>query len=234
MRKRVWAALVLVAVGSAATAAPARVAVRRARPARVPPKAARPAKASKQAPKKTGVADLPASPLAAGPPPRAARVPALREAADWSDALQQFRMALQIGAAEQPPARRDGRYLCGRARASAAVHAYQTALRLSPRDTSIHERLGITYQRMDMPHLAASVYKNVIWIDARDSSAHSHLGWALERQGKRQEAILAYQRALQLQPDNLIARARLSRLQPISPQFAGVAPRGGVRRVRPS
>jgi len=80
---------------------------------------------------------------------------------------------------------------------------------------------------MDKPHLAAAVYRNVIWIDARDSSAHQHLGWALERQGLRREAILSYRKALELDPKNSIARARLQRLLPPSVAFVR---RGGAAK----
>ena len=85
-------------------------------------------------------------------------------------------------------------------------------------------------ERQDRPAAAAAVYKNVIWVDNRDAAAHQHLGWVMERLGKRQEAIRAYQTALRLDPDNLPARARLSRLtgmydaSPVTPTLAAAPP----------
>jgi Tfp pilus assembly protein PilF len=93
-----------------------------------------------------------------------------------------------------------------------AEEQLRTAARLEPLNTEHQERLGVVLERQDRPAAAAIIYKNVIWVDNRDAAAHQHLGWVMERLGKPQEAVRAYQTALRLDPGNLPARARLSRL----------------------
>ena len=82
------------------------------------------------------------------------------------------------------------------------------------RDTSqteAYNRFAIRAAQAQLWNEAIFRWKQVITVDPDDSKAHNNLGVAYEAVGKMDEAITAYQRAAELEPDNKYYRLNYRR-----------------------
>ena len=77
--------------------------------------------------------------------------------------------------------------------------------------TEAYNRFAIKAAQAQLWNEAVFRWKQVISIDPEDSKAHNNLGVAYEALGKMDEAIIAYQRAAELEPNNKYYRLNYRR-----------------------
>jgi tetratricopeptide (TPR) repeat protein len=90
-----------------------------------------------------------------------------------------------------------------------AIHEFQAALRIDPRCTEAHCRLGEAYFAQVRVEDAICEFQAALRIDPSDAAAHCHLGKVYYMQGYLAEAIHEFQIALRIRPDYAEARASL-------------------------
>lgn len=134
-------------------------------------------------------------------------------------------------AAEAAKAR--GNELMAAGKPREAVAAYSEALRLAPTGRSAHiYYANRSAARLELRENAAAAEdaRAAIRANASFAKAHSRLGTALAALGKTQEALRAFDDALELDPANDFARARRRELQAQidTPLPARSAPGGGM------
>ncbi len=81
-----------------------------------------------------------------------------------------------------------------------AVEAYRAALEVQPNDPSVHNRLGICYQRMGNDALARREYERALELKPGYAEVWNNIG-SLEQSRKRfKEAVRAYKKAIEIKP----------------------------------
>ena len=78
-----------------------------------------------------------------------------------------------------------------------AIAAYREAIAASPKDASLHNRLGICYQRSGNVKAARAAYKKAIDLRKEYPEAWNNLGTIDHARGKYKQAISAYSKAIQ-------------------------------------
>jgi Flp pilus assembly protein TadD len=81
------------------------------------------------------------------------------------------------------------------------------------REASRLLRSGTEALDRDEPALAVADLEHAARLAPRESAIQNHLGIAYERSGRRDDALRAYERAVELDCDNEAARANLRALQ---------------------
>jgi Flp pilus assembly protein TadD len=85
-----------------------------------------------------------------------------------------------------------------------AIAAYREAIAASPNDASLHNRLGICYQRKGDVKAARAAYKKAIDLRNAYPEAWNNLGTIDHARGKYKQAIAAYSKAVQLNPKDAV------------------------------
>lgn len=83
---------------------------------------------------------------------------------------------------------------------------------LAPRDFAILNACGLTLARMERLNEALNCYDQALAIEPGFGPAWFNRGWALERVGEKARAGEAYAKAIELNPDNVLAWASLALL----------------------
>jgi tetratricopeptide (TPR) repeat protein len=122
----------------------------------------------------------------------------------FADAVAAFKKAAEIdpkrarlwgevGDAEQQSGDTDG-----------AIRDFQRALAQDGKLAGIWTRLGVAYKDKDCKGCrtrAEDALQRAIQVDPKDASAHHELGYMYKDDGKRKEAVVEFQRYLELRPD---------------------------------
>lgn len=93
---------------------------------------------------------------------------------------------------------------------SAAIDCYRQAIALQPDSVEAYSNLGCMLVKQGKPEAAVEIYQQAIAIDPNSASLYNNLGQLLLAQ-KPDEAIAAYHRALELQPDLVLAHYNLGK-----------------------
>src|SRR5512143_3508938 len=88
--------------------------------------------------------------------------------------------------------------LAARRNWTGAIAAYREAIVASPNDASLHNRLGICYQRKGDVKAARAAYKKAIDLRNEYAEAWNNLGTIDHARGKYKQAISAYGKAIQM------------------------------------
>jgi Flp pilus assembly protein TadD len=92
--------------------------------------------------------------------------------------------------------------------ADAAV-AFKDAIAASPKDATLHNRLGICYQRMGDMKAARAAYRTATELDPAYAAAHNNLGTLEHTRGKYKKAISAYEKAISIKPKDPLLHKNL-------------------------
>jgi Flp pilus assembly protein TadD len=90
-----------------------------------------------------------------------------------------------------------------------AAAAFRTAIAASPKDASLHNRLGICYQRMGNDKAARDAYKKAISLKKDFAIAYNNLGTVEHARGRHKQAISAYSKAIQIDPKDAVFHKNL-------------------------
>jgi tetratricopeptide (TPR) repeat protein len=94
-----------------------------------------------------------------------------------------------------------------------AIQTYRKLINLEPRKATHYINLGQIYGLMGDVDKEIIAYKSALKKDAEDDGAHLNLGVAYEKKALYQEALEAYSRAYELNPDLENAARRIARLK---------------------
>jgi Flp pilus assembly protein TadD len=90
-----------------------------------------------------------------------------------------------------------------------AERALRELVRRDPQSGRANHNLGMVYQRMGRPNLAAEAYRHALRSRADWPATYVHLGHALKDMGKLEEAEHCWKEALRLDSGNVDAREAL-------------------------
>ena len=91
-----------------------------------------------------------------------------------------------------------------------ALIRLQRARHLAPGDPGVVNALGLCLLALEAPAEAESVFRDLITLVPDFAPAHANLGQALAASGRLDRAGVAYRRALEIDPDQIIALAGLA------------------------
>lgn len=91
----------------------------------------------------------------------------------------------------------------------AAVAAYRSAIAANPADATLHNRLGICFQRMGDAKAAVEAYRKAISLQKDYAAAHNNLGTIEHARGRYKQAIAAYATAIRLAPKDAVFHKNL-------------------------
>lgn len=109
------------------------------------------------------------------------------------------------------PCVRLGELLSARKEYAGAVAAFEEAARREPANLGVLQRLAGELGRADRPAQAEAVLRRAVQADLQNASVRIDLGVALARQTRFADAIVEFEAALRVQPDNASARTYLER-----------------------
>lgn len=92
---------------------------------------------------------------------------------------------------------------------ASAIDAYQAAIRESPKDAALRNRLGICYQNAGEIRRAQKAYKSAIHLRKEYAEAWNNLGTLEHSKGNYPEAIADYSKAVGFKPDSPVAYRNL-------------------------
>jgi tetratricopeptide (TPR) repeat protein len=124
---------------------------------------------------------------------------------------------------------RTGRYFQGQARLDLAADAYRRALVEQPSHVEALNAMGIVHSLQQRPELAERSFRLALQAEPLAAHVHNNLGYHLLRNGRGAEAIMALERARELDPGNAqtrtnLAGARAQMALPAEPATAAAAP----------
>ncbi len=90
-----------------------------------------------------------------------------------------------------------------------AIDAFEKAIELKPDYYEAYSSMGVIYSILGEDELGISFIRAAIKLAPSLSFLHNNLGYALLKQGQSADAAGAFERALQLDPQNLHARNNL-------------------------
>ncbi len=117
------------------------------------------------------------------------------------EAIQQYRLGLQLQPYHAQAQYELGRLLCETNQPDEAIAHFQEALRLEPNHRDIHYDLGNAFAQLNQPQEAIAQYRQVLEFNSEQFWARNNLGVALAQTGRPQEAIEQFQGALRSRPD---------------------------------
>lgn len=90
--------------------------------------------------------------------------------------------------------------LMARKRYYAAVDLLQQGLQASPRDSTLANRLGVSYQLLGNQHDATNFYKQAIHLNKRFADPYNNLGTIYFERGNFGKSLKYYKKAIHLKP----------------------------------
>ena len=103
-------------------------------------------------------------------------------------------------------------YLVALNRPLEASEEFQTAAKLEPKSSTIHNNLGGAYLKMQKYDAAIANFRIAAQLDPMNPSPHRNMGLALALQGRQNEAVSAFNEVLKIDPDNAEAKQALADL----------------------
>jgi tetratricopeptide (TPR) repeat protein len=92
---------------------------------------------------------------------------------------------------------------------ASAIEAYEEAVRESPKDASLRNKLGICYQNAGDGKKARKAYRSAIALRKDYAEAWNNLGTLEHSRGRYEEAIAGYTRATALNPQSAVTYRNL-------------------------
>ncbi len=133
---------------------------------------------------------------------------ALADHGKMTDAIEQYKQALQINPYYAEGQNNWGNALADQGKLADAIEHYERALQIDPDYAEGHNNLGLALAGQGKLDEAIGQYERALQIKPDNAEARNNLGLALARQGKVTEAIEQYERVLQINPD--LAEARVN------------------------
>jgi len=104
---------------------------------------------------------------------------------------------------------RTGRYFQGQVRFDQAIDAYRRVLAAQPDHVDALNALGVIHSLQHQPELAEQYFRLALAADPLAARVHNNLGYHLQKSGRAAEAIVAFERARELDPGNADTKANL-------------------------
>ncbi len=101
---------------------------------------------------------------------------------------------------------RRAQVLVARGAWSEAAAAFEGTLQANPGDASLHNQLGICYQRLGDVKKARAAYERAVSLKGDYAEAYNNLGTLEHTSGRYQRAIEAYERAIRIKPAGVFYR----------------------------
>lgn len=105
---------------------------------------------------------------------------------------------------------RTGRYFQGQARLDQAMEAYRSALAIQAGHVDALNALGVIHSLQRKPELAEQYFRSALDADPLAARVHNNLGYHLLQNGRAGEALVAFERARELEPGNADTQANLA------------------------
>ena len=103
-------------------------------------------------------------------------------------------------------------YLVALNRPLEASEEFQTAAKLEPKSSTIHNNLGGAYLKMQKYDAAIASFRIAAQLDPMNPSPHRNMGLAFALQGRHNEAVNEFNEVLKIDPDNAEAKQALADL----------------------
>jgi serine/threonine protein kinase/WD40 repeat protein/Flp pilus assembly protein TadD len=145
------------------------------------------------------------------------------------EAIEQFRMAINIDPTHAPAYDYLGSALLDQNNLAEAITCYGKAIEIDPNRPTAHNNLGFALQMQGKFDQAIPCYQRAIALTPRYVRAHENLGWALMAQKKLGAAIESFERAIEIDPTNALGINRLAWLFVTCPQTEFRQPSEAVR-----
>lgn len=104
---------------------------------------------------------------------------------------------------------RTGRYFQEQVRFDLAIDAYRRVLAAQPDHVDALNALGVIYSLQQQPELAEQYFGLALAADPLAARVHNNLGYHLLKSGRGAEAIVAFEKARELEPGNADTQANL-------------------------
>ena len=104
---------------------------------------------------------------------------------------------------------RTGRYFQGQVRFDLAIDAYRRVLAAQPDHVDALNALGVIHSMQQQPELAEQYFRLALAADPLAARVHNNLGYHLLKSGRGAEAIVAFEKARELEPGNADTQANL-------------------------
>jgi serine/threonine-protein kinase len=130
---------------------------------------------------------------------------------DWDAAEHEYRRAIQLDPGYATAHHWYGGFLSAMGRHQEALQEAETARQLDPLSLIIQTWIGLRYYFARQYREAEAEYTKALELDKDFAPAHWHLGWVYERTGAPEKAVAEAERALAIDPNNLLYLASLGR-----------------------
>ena len=102
-----------------------------------------------------------------------------------------------------------------------AVELYRQILQADPANISVLQYLALAYEALRNLPASAECYRRLAGLEPGRAETHYQLGMALFKQGKPAEAVAAFEKTLQLRPDQAEVHTELRGWRRRSPVTSG-------------
>ncbi|HMF55472.1 MAG TPA: tetratricopeptide repeat protein [Pyrinomonadaceae bacterium] len=131
---------------------------------------------------------------------------------DGAQALKLLRRSIELGGSSYAAHYALGRLLASKGEWRDALSEFSLAIEISP-SAEAHCIVGCVYFELDSYHLAARYLRSALKLDRKYAAAHFILGLIHLRVKKIEEAKKSIQKALDIEPENLLYKKTLRRIE---------------------
>ena len=131
---------------------------------------------------------------------------------DASQAVEEFETAIALAPNDSLAYTRLGYVHLQEGRLAEAIEVLEAALRRNPQDAEAHANLGMVHLRQGALDAALKELEEAVTLAPRAGRYHEMLGDGYRMAGRRAEAIVAYRRALELEPGRVHSQHELDEL----------------------
>jgi serine/threonine-protein kinase len=123
---------------------------------------------------------------------------------DWDGAEREYRRAIELNPSYPTAHHWYGGFLSGMRRHEEALREAEAARGLDPLSRIVQTWIGLRHYFAHRYDAAIAEYLKALELEGDFAPAHWHLGWAYAQVGRLEEAVTEAERALALDPGNLI------------------------------